>query len=242
MRIDRTVRGRPGRLGRDCSAWRRASRSRCQRRTVSRPDDQVQVREYAPGQLVQQRCEQGSIARGEPHPVRTELPLQDRELVAQGEYFGVLVPIAHRQQPQQGERVAHSEIGQSQQHDRSPWHSTGEPSGRSAVRYPAQHQPTSGNGFDQRGQGNRQAQGGFGGRLRGREHRVLYRTVLCGSNSSVLISPIVRSCCQVAAGAVSGLTAFEPARCPARGTAARAPGRAWSGAPGARGRRAAESS
>jgi len=34
-RMERTVRGRPGRLGRDPAAWRRASRSRCQRSTVS---------------------------------------------------------------------------------------------------------------------------------------------------------------------------------------------------------------
>ena len=33
--MERTVRGRPGRLGRDLAAWRRASRSRCQRSTVS---------------------------------------------------------------------------------------------------------------------------------------------------------------------------------------------------------------
>jgi hypothetical protein len=33
--MERTVRGRPGRFGRDAVAWRRASRSRCQRRTVS---------------------------------------------------------------------------------------------------------------------------------------------------------------------------------------------------------------
>jgi hypothetical protein len=34
-RIDRMVRGRPGRFGRDILAWRRRSRSRCQRRIVS---------------------------------------------------------------------------------------------------------------------------------------------------------------------------------------------------------------
>ena len=34
-RMERTVRGRPGRLGRDLAAWQRASRSRCQRCTVS---------------------------------------------------------------------------------------------------------------------------------------------------------------------------------------------------------------
>ena len=33
--MERMVRGRPGRLGRDLAAWRRASRSRCQHSTVS---------------------------------------------------------------------------------------------------------------------------------------------------------------------------------------------------------------
>ena len=34
-RMERRVRGRPGRFGRDAAAWCRRSRSRCQRRTVS---------------------------------------------------------------------------------------------------------------------------------------------------------------------------------------------------------------
>jgi hypothetical protein len=35
--------------------------------------------------------QQSPITRGKPHPVRTELPLQDRELMAQREGFRVLV-------------------------------------------------------------------------------------------------------------------------------------------------------
>ena len=46
-----------------------------------RAHDQVQVPQHACGQMVQQRREQGSITRGEPHSVWTELLLQDRELV-----------------------------------------------------------------------------------------------------------------------------------------------------------------
>jgi hypothetical protein len=38
------------------------------------------------------------------------------ELVAQGQDFDTLVPIAHRQQAQQGERVRHTQVRQSQQH------------------------------------------------------------------------------------------------------------------------------
>jgi hypothetical protein len=44
-------------------------------------DDQVQVPQHTLGQPVQQCCEQGSIARGEPYSVRTQLPLQDGDLM-----------------------------------------------------------------------------------------------------------------------------------------------------------------
>ena len=87
-----------------------------------RAHHQVQSLEHIPGEPVQQRRQQRPITRGEPHPVRTELPLQDRELVAQREDLRVFVPAAHRQQPQQREHVRHTEIGQSQQHGRSPCH------------------------------------------------------------------------------------------------------------------------
>ena len=36
--MERTVRGRPGRVLREAFAWRRLSRSRCRRRTVSGQD------------------------------------------------------------------------------------------------------------------------------------------------------------------------------------------------------------
>ncbi|MGW2936650.1 hypothetical protein ACWDA7_33435 [Streptomyces sp. NPDC001156] len=44
----------------------------------------------------QQSGEEGSVLRGELHPVRTELPLKDHDLVAQGEDLRVLVAVAHR--------------------------------------------------------------------------------------------------------------------------------------------------
>jgi hypothetical protein len=40
------------------------------------------------------------MAGGEPRPGRAELPLQDRDLVAQHQDLGVLVKVARRQQPQ----------------------------------------------------------------------------------------------------------------------------------------------
>ena len=74
-------------------------------------------------------------------PVRTELPLQDRELVAQREDLRVFVPAAHRQQPQQREYVRHTEIGESQQHGRSPCHSVPRSHERPTGRHRAQHRP-----------------------------------------------------------------------------------------------------
>ena len=44
-------------------------------------DDLVQVPQHTLGQPVQQCCEQGSVARGEPYSVRTQLPLQDGDLM-----------------------------------------------------------------------------------------------------------------------------------------------------------------
>ena len=56
----------------------------------SRAHHQVQSLEHVPRDLVQQCRQQRPITRGEPDPVRTELPLQDRELMAQREDLRVL--------------------------------------------------------------------------------------------------------------------------------------------------------
>ncbi len=71
-----------------------------------------------PRQPVQQGCQERAIAPGEPHPVLAQMTLQHRDLMAQGQDLRVLAPVAPRQQAQQGERVRHGQIGQSQQHDR----------------------------------------------------------------------------------------------------------------------------
>ncbi|MBS2965923.1 hypothetical protein KGA66_22955 [Actinocrinis puniceicyclus] len=42
-------------------------------------------------------------------------------------HLGVLVPMAHRKQPQHRERVRHAKVSQSQQHGRSPCHSNRQP-------------------------------------------------------------------------------------------------------------------
>ena len=54
---------------------------------------------------------------------REHVQPQDRELVAQREDLRVFILAAHRQQPQQRERVRRAEVGQSQQHGPSPCHS-----------------------------------------------------------------------------------------------------------------------
>lgn len=48
-------------------------------------------------------------------PCWTKLPLQDHELMTQGQDLCILVPVAHRRQPQRREGVGHGQIGQTQQ-------------------------------------------------------------------------------------------------------------------------------
>ena len=59
-RMERTVRGRPRRWGRDRAAWRRASKSRCQRSTVSGRTSS-RIRRARPGEPVQQRCQERPV-------------------------------------------------------------------------------------------------------------------------------------------------------------------------------------
>lgn len=58
------------------------------------------------------------VTRGEPHPIPAEPAFQHGDLMTQCEDLRVLVLVAHRQQPQQGEHVRRTQTGQSQQHDR----------------------------------------------------------------------------------------------------------------------------
>ncbi|NEW77378.1 hypothetical protein [Streptomyces rhizosphaericus] len=46
-----------------------------------------------------------------------DLALHEK-LMPQRQDLDVLIPVAHRQQAQKGERVGHGEVGQTQQHDR----------------------------------------------------------------------------------------------------------------------------
>jgi hypothetical protein len=62
---------------------------------------------------VQQRREEGTIGWGEPYLLIAELALQHGELVAQGQDFGVLVPVAHWEQAQHREGVRYGQVGKS---------------------------------------------------------------------------------------------------------------------------------
>ena len=77
---------------------------------------QPQTPQRRPRQSVQQRGQQRAIGRGEPDLLRAELALQHRDLVAQRQDFDVPVSIMDRQQPQQRERIRHTQVCQSQEH------------------------------------------------------------------------------------------------------------------------------
>jgi hypothetical protein len=79
----------------------------------------VELPQPVAGQPVQQGGEERPVGRGEPGFV--DLTLQDGELVAQRKNLDVLVHIAHRQQPYEGEHARERQVGQSQQHDGSSW-------------------------------------------------------------------------------------------------------------------------
>ena len=59
-------------------------------------DQQAEPSEHVPREPVQQGGQERPVARAEPRPGLTQLPLQDRDLVAQRQDLHVLVPVAHR--------------------------------------------------------------------------------------------------------------------------------------------------
>jgi hypothetical protein len=62
------------------------------------------------------RAQQRPIDPGQPSLLAVQLPFENRDLVSQREDLGVLVTVAHWQQPKQRDRVDHAEVGQSKQH------------------------------------------------------------------------------------------------------------------------------
>jgi hypothetical protein len=98
--VERGVRGRPRRLGREALAWRRAMRSRRRVRIVSGRAS-LQAPRCWSRERIEQRGRQSPIGRLEPDLLRAELALQHGDLMTQRENLGVPVPITARQQPQQ---------------------------------------------------------------------------------------------------------------------------------------------
>jgi hypothetical protein len=66
---------------------------------------------------VQQGGEEGPVCGSEPDLVTlgVQLPLEDRDLVAQDQDLSILGPVAHREQAQHGQPIRHGEIRQSKQ-------------------------------------------------------------------------------------------------------------------------------
>ena len=65
-----------------------------------RAHHQMHLRNQLSRDAVQQRGQQRSIARSELHLPRAQLPAQHDGLVTKREDLRVLIPIAHRRQPQ----------------------------------------------------------------------------------------------------------------------------------------------
>ncbi|WP_171075337.1 hypothetical protein [Nonomuraea basaltis] len=62
-----------------------------------RPDEKPQPAQNLAWQRCQEGGEEGAILRGESHlGADAELPFKNGDLMAQGQYLDVLVPIAHR--------------------------------------------------------------------------------------------------------------------------------------------------
>lgn len=68
---------------------------------------------------MEERRQKRPVARVEPDLLPVQLPFQNADLVAQSEDLDIFLPVAHRQQSQHRERVRHTQVRQSQQHDRS---------------------------------------------------------------------------------------------------------------------------
>jgi hypothetical protein len=113
------VRGRPARVGREILACPRAIRSRCRRSTVSGRTSSRRLRRTSRGSWCSRAASHARSAGGEPDLLAVRSPFEDGDLVPERQDLGVFVPVAHREQPQQHERVGHTEVGQSKQHNGS---------------------------------------------------------------------------------------------------------------------------
>jgi hypothetical protein len=100
VRIDRRVRGRPGCRGRDTAAWRRATRSRCQRRTVSGRTSSRRLCSAGFGSRCRSAASHARSAGSSRTRCSPSWRCSTASLVAQGQDLRVLPPVAARQKPQ----------------------------------------------------------------------------------------------------------------------------------------------
>ncbi|MFB6717996.1 MULTISPECIES: hypothetical protein [unclassified Streptomyces] len=63
---------------------------------------------------MEQRRQERPVAGVEPDPLPIQMPLQDGNLMTQGQDLDILLPVAHRQQSQHREGVRHAQVRQSQ--------------------------------------------------------------------------------------------------------------------------------
>jgi len=99
-RMKRTVRGRPGRLGAGPGRVTACQQVAVPAQHRVRPNKQPEPAKYVAWEPVQQGGQERPAASEEPRPGLAQLPLQDRDLVAQCQDLHVLVPVAQRKQPQ----------------------------------------------------------------------------------------------------------------------------------------------
>lgn len=127
--MERTVRGRPGRLGLHRAACRFLIRSRCQRSTGVRAHQQPHPAKRLWPQPVQQRRQQSPVRRGEAHLLPAQLvspawfragdlPAQDRDLVPEHQDLRVLSGVIPRQENQPAEHPDHGQVDEADQHER----------------------------------------------------------------------------------------------------------------------------
>jgi len=83
------------------------------------PYQQARPSQHLLWQAMEERRQERSVARVEPNLLSVQLPFQNADLVAQGQDLDIFLTVAHRQQSQHRERVRHTQVRQSQQHDRS---------------------------------------------------------------------------------------------------------------------------
>ncbi|MGW7441945.1 hypothetical protein [Kitasatospora sp. NPDC054795] len=77
------------------------------------PHQQPHPTQHLRRQSLQQRGQDCPVACYEADPLAAQLPLQNADLMAQSQDLHVLLTVAHRQQPQQRERVRHTQVRQS---------------------------------------------------------------------------------------------------------------------------------